>query len=252
VTSHPVAVVTASGGMMGSAIARRLADDGARIVVNDRNESRAEATGQELRQAGHQVLVVVDDVSTRAGADHLIGTALDVWGQLDILVNVAGGIKGRIMNPIWEISDEEWSVTLSTNLTSAFLTTRAALGPMMAKRSGCIINTASTSWAGSPHHAHYAAAKAGLVSLTRSVASQVGEYGIRANVIAPGGTKTRAALRSDADALQEGSEHLRAIPLGRLNEPSDIAAAVAFLASDAARNISGQILTIAGGLNPSL
>jgi NAD(P)-dependent dehydrogenase (short-subunit alcohol dehydrogenase family) len=195
---------------------------------------------------------VTADVSTREGAAALVGGAVERWGRLDVLVNVAGGIKGPIVNPIWDITEEQWSVTLATNLTSVFHTTQLALAPMMQAGRGCIVNTASTSWAGSALHSHYAAAKAGLVSFTRSVATQVGPFGIRVNVVAPGGTRTLAAERPDGTLLREDSEVVKQIPLGRLNEPTDVADAVMFLVSDRARNISGQVLTVAGGLNPSL
>jgi NAD(P)-dependent dehydrogenase (short-subunit alcohol dehydrogenase family) len=247
-----VALVTASGGMMGAAIARLLAERGYRLVVNDRNEERTKAIGDEVKASGAEVIAVQADVTLRDDVDMLIGAAVDQWGCIDVLVNVAGGIKGPIMNPIWEITDEQWSVTLATNLTSAFLTVSAALPSMMARRRGSIVNIASTSWAGSPAHSHYAAAKAGLVSFTRSIATQLGPYGVRANVVAPGGTKTRAALRSDGGQLSDDSEHVSSIPLGRLNEPEDVANAVAFLASEEARNISGQVLTVAGGVNPAI
>jgi NAD(P)-dependent dehydrogenase (short-subunit alcohol dehydrogenase family) len=247
-----VAIVTASGGQMGGAIAKALVAQETGVVVNDRIAERTNAIEKELHRLGADVSAVTADVSTREGAKELADAALGRWGRIDVLVNVAGGIKGPILNPIWSISDEQWYVTLNTNLTSAFMTITAVLPTMMNQQSGCIVNTGSTSWAGSPAHSHYAAAKAGLVSLTRSVASQVGPYGIRANVVAPGGTLTLARERPDGHLLDPNTEHVKHIPLRRLNEPEDVANAVMFLVSDAARNISGQVLTIAGGLNPAL
>ena len=251
-TRQRVALVTASGGMMGGAIARALASEGYAVVVNDRRVERTNAVAHELEVAGHTTLALTADVSTTDGAEGLVNAAVERFGCLDVLINVAGGIKGPIFNPIWEISDEQWFVTLATNLSSAFFTSRAALRTMMQQGSGCIVNIASTSWAGSGAHSHYAAAKAGLVSLTRSIATQVGPFGIRVNVIVPGGTKTLAALRSDGDLISDDSDHVKTIPLRRLNEPDDIADAVMYLVSSRARNVSGQILNVAGGINPSL
>jgi NAD(P)-dependent dehydrogenase (short-subunit alcohol dehydrogenase family) len=251
-TESPVAIITASGGMMGSAIADALGVTGHRLVINDRVDARRVAAAEAMNRAGYDVVSVTADVSTRAGAEELVGTALARWGRLDVLVNVAGGIKGPIMNPIWDITEEQWDVTVRTNLTSAFHMTQISLRTMMSQNSGHIVNIASTSWAGSPAHSHYAAAKAGLISFTRSVATQVGPYGIRANVIAPGGTMTLAAQRPDGQSILGQADWANMYPLGRPNQPEDIANAVQFLVSERARNISGQILTIAGGLNPSL
>ncbi|MGC9537430.1 SDR family NAD(P)-dependent oxidoreductase [Streptomyces sp. UG1] len=212
---RPVAVVTAAGGMMGTAISTLLATSGHRLVLNDRRDC-LDALAAQLRGRGSEVETVVADVADTEGAEATVRAALLRWGRVDVLVNVAGGIKGPVDNPLWDITAEQWSRTVSVNLDSAFFCTQQAAKAMMAHGSGRIVNVASTSWAGSPLHAHYAAAKAGLVSLTRSAAQQLGN------------------------------------PLGRPNEPEDIAEAVAFLLGNGARNISGQLLTVAGGLNPAL
>lgn len=245
-----VAIVTGSGGSMGGAIARRLASAGAAVVVNDRHSDRTDRIESELRSRGTECAAVTADVSCPEGAERLIASAIDAWGRLDILVNVVGGIKGPISAPVWEITDEQWDRTLRVNLDSTFHCTKRALVPMMEQRSGHIVNIASTQWAGAAAHAHYAAAKAGVVSFTRSVAQQVGPLGIRVNAVAPGGTLTNEKVRSALS--RAGTDRSTLNPLGRLNEPEDIAHAVFFLVGDEARNISGQLLTVAGGLNPSL
>jgi NAD(P)-dependent dehydrogenase (short-subunit alcohol dehydrogenase family) len=244
----PVAVVTAAGGLMGAAITRALAASGHQLVINDRRDCLDERLA-DLELFGVKVVSVVGDVAHPAGAAATIGAAVEQLGRVDVLVNVAGGIKGPIENPLWEITPEQWSRTLAVNLDSAFFCMQHAARAMMTRHSGNIVNIASTSWAGSPLHAHYAAAKAGLVSLTRSAAQQLGSYGINVNVIAPGGTVTRAA---DLPGFPTAQDWLARNPLGRPNDAEDIAGAVAFLSSAAARNISGQVLTVAGGLNPSL
>lgn len=245
------AVVTGSGGAMGGAIALRLAEEGADVVLNDRIADRAAVYEPPIRALGRDVVSVVANVTRRAGAQMVVGAALERWGRVDILVNVVGGIKGAIDNPIWKVSEEEWEMAMGVNLRGGFHCTQLVLPGMMERRSGKIVNIASTSWAGDPMHAHYAAAKAGVVAFTRSCATQLGPYGINVNAVAPGGTATGHAGRSD-DATAPTAAPRSSAPLGRVNEPRDIANAVLFLVSDEARNISGQLLTVAGGWNPAL
>jgi NAD(P)-dependent dehydrogenase (short-subunit alcohol dehydrogenase family) len=248
--TREVFVVTAAGGPMGSAIARRLAGSGARILCGDRRPGSMDDLAAELRGSGSLLGVVHADLSTREGAHALIGAGLERSDRIDGLINVVGGVRGPLDQPLWEITAEQWTKTVALNLDSAFHCLSEALPTLMAQRSGRIVNIGSTSWAGSPERAHYAAAKAGLVALTRSAATQLGPYDITVNLVAPGGTQTTAAERSCA--LQPGADWSARNPLGRPNRPEDVAAAVAFLVSPDARNISGQVLTVAGGLNPSL
>jgi NAD(P)-dependent dehydrogenase (short-subunit alcohol dehydrogenase family) len=245
---RPVTVVTAAGGTMGTAICRMLAARGHDFVVNDRRDCLQPLAG-ELGAAGCDVVAVVADVSTADGAHGVVDAAVDRWGRIDVLVNVAGGIKGPVDNPLWSITEEQWHRTVAVNLSSAFFCMQRAAQVMMNQHTGKIVNIGSTSWSGSVKHAHYAAAKAGLVSLSRSAAEALGPYNVNVNVIAPGGTLTHAA---ELPGFPTEEEWRTRNPLGRPNRPEDIAEAVAFLASDAARNISGQVLTVAGGWNPSL
>jgi len=242
-----VAVVTGSGGAMGGAIAERLAAAGARIVLNDRLPDRVDAHRAAVEAHGVQAVSVTASTSRPEGARAVIAAALDTWGRLDILVNTVGGIKGPVQVPVWEITDEQWDGTLAVSLTATFLCTRAAVPVMIERRSGKIVNIASTSWA-PPHsamHPHYAAAKAGVVAFTRAVALQLAPYDVNVNCVAPGGTRRSAAVMvDDGDAGPP--------PLGRINDPADIAGAVAYLVSPDARNVSGQLITVAGGLNPAL
>ncbi len=220
---------------------------GARIVLNDRRDDLIADNLALVRETGVESCAVAADVSSEDGARAIVGAGLERWGRVDILVNVAGGVKGPLENPIWEITTEQWNRTLAVNLDSVFQCTRAAIPSMMERRFGKIVNIASTEWYGAPMYVHYASAKAGVVAFTRSVATQLGPYDINVNAVAPGATLTKAASRgsfpADASTLN---------PLGRINEPEDIAGAVMFLVSPAARNVTGQLLTVAGGLNPSL
>lgn len=234
---------------MGSAIALALAGSGCDLALNDRRADSLADTEAAARAVGADVVSVFADVSTREGAHELVDTAITRWGRVDVLVNVAGGIKGPIHNPVWEITDDQWARTFAVNVDSAFRCIQEVLPSMMERRYGKIITIASSSWAGSPIHAHYAASKAALISFTRSVATQVGPYDVNVNVVAPGGTQTLAA---DLPGFPTSDQWKSINPLGRPNLPHDIAAAVTFLVSSEARNISGQVLSVAGGLNPSL
>ncbi|MFE9327611.1 SDR family NAD(P)-dependent oxidoreductase [Nocardia sp. NPDC052278] len=245
----PVAVVTAAGGMMGTAIVERLAAAGYRLVVNDRRDSGVEAAQASAREAGAEAVAVAADVSARTEAAAVINAAAERFGRMDVLVNVAGGIKGPVDNPFLSITVDQWHRTMQANRDSAFHCMQLAIPVLTESGGGRIVNIGSTSWAGSPLHAHYAAAKAGLVALTRSVAAQVGPSGITVNIVAPGGTVTHAA---DLPGFPTAEQWRTRNPLGRPNEPGDIADAVMFLVGTGARNISGEILTVAGGLNPSL
>lgn len=245
-----VAVVTGSGGAMGGAIARRLAQEGAAIVLNDRLADRFDRHESAIRELGAEVLSIRADVTRRDEARRVIAGAEDRWGRVDLLVNVVGGIKGPIENPLWEITEEQWEFAMGLNLRGTFHCTQAVLPGMMQRRRGKIVNMASTSWAGSPVHAHYAAAKAAVVAFTRSAAVQLGPYGINVNAIAPGLIERSAEMDLAPGAFDEAQEQLP--PLGRFNDPDDVAQAVLFLVSEESRNISGQLLTVAGGANPHL
>jgi len=244
-----VAVVTGSGGAMGGAIAERLAAAGARIVLNDRVPDRVDVHRAAVEAHGVEAVAVTASTSRPEGARTVIATALDTWGRLDILVNTVGGIKGPVEVPVWEITDEQWNGTLAVSLTATFLCTREAAPVMIGQRSGKIVNIASTSWA-PPHsamHPHYAAAKAGVVAFTRAVALQLAPYDVNVNAVSPGATRRSAAVAVDDDGSGGPPP-----PLGRINDPADIAGAVAYLVSPDARNVSGQLITVAGGLNPAL
>jgi len=248
--THRVAVVTGSGGAMGGAIAVRLAADGFDIVLNDRLPDSVDTHRHAVEAHGRAAHSVVVSVPRPEGAQTLVDAAMERFGRIDVLVNTVGGIKGPVLAPVWEITDDQWAGTLGVSLTSTFLCTRGVAPIMIEQRSGRIVNIASTSWAG-PHaalHPHYAAAKAGVVAFTQSVALQLAQYDVTVNAVAPGATRASAA--SPAPALHDASDDLP--PLGRINDPADIAGAVGYLVSSEARNVTGQLLTVAGGYNPRL
>ena len=236
-----VAVVTGASRGIGRAIAARLAHEGARVVVTARSAEGAGAAAGELPGAGH--LGVACDVADSAAVDALVKRVESELGSLDVLVNNAGVTADNIM---LRLRDEDWDRVLDTNLKGAFLMIRAAARGMMKRRSGRIINiTSVVGLTGNRGQVNYAASKAGLVGLTKSVARELASRGILCNAVAPGyiGTDMTAEL---GDAAREALNER--IALGRLGTPEDVAGVVAFLAGPDAGYITGQVLVVDGGM----
>lgn len=240
-----VAIVTAAaGGGIGKATAARLAREGAIVVVTDSHERRTGETAAELsREFPGRIEGFALDVSRRDEADRVVGEVLARRGRVDVLVNNAGI---NLLGAVDEIPVEDWSRVLEVNLSGAFYLIRAVLPAMRKQRSGAIVNVASVAaWTvlgGSD--APYAAAKAGLLALTRAVAAEAGPDGVRCNAVAPGIVLTKW-VEKNMPSVSKQADHT---PLRRLGRPDDIAAAIAFLASDDASFITGEALTVSGGL----
>jgi len=240
--SNRVAIVTGSGRGIGRAIALKLAEVGATVVVNDIGEA-AQGVAEEIRAMNRQSLAILADVSSSSDVARLMETTKDTYGKVDILVNNAGITRDQILV---RMSDEDWDRVLNVNLRSVFLCSRAVLRQMIKQRWGRIISIASiVGVAGNPGQANYASAKAGIIGLTRTIAREVASRGITANVIAPGFIDTEMTQRLEEKQRQELMRH---IPLGYPGSPRDVAEAVAFLASEEARYITGQILNVDGGM----
>jgi 3-oxoacyl-[acyl-carrier protein] reductase len=241
----PVAVVTGGTRGIGLAIATRLANDGYDLLLTYRGDAEAAQKAEEsLAGTGRTVKVIAADVSTTAGATLTIETATKELGGLDVLVNNAGITRDNL---IMRMSEQDWDDVLTTNLKGAFLTSKAAIRPMLRQRSGRIINmTSVVGLTGNAGQANYSAAKAGLVGLTKTLAKEVGSRGITVNAVAPGFIDTRLT-----DVLPEEIKQrlLESTPLGRFGSVEDIANAVAFLASDQASFITGHVLSVDGGLS---
>ena len=239
-----VAVVTGSSRGIGAGIVTELARLGAKVVINY-NHSRedAEAVLQAIQTIGGEGLTIQADVSQAKDAQRLIKEALNSLGQIDILVNNAGTTRDNL---IMRMKEEEWDLVLQTNLTSAYHCSKAVIRPMMKQRKGRIINiTSVVGLSGQEGQTNYAASKAGLIGFTKSLAREVGSRNITVNAVAPGFVPT--ALTNVLPEAQT-QQIIEQTPLGRMGSVEDIAHAVTFLASDQASFITGQILTVDGGL----
>ena len=240
--SNRVAIVTGSGRGIGRAIALKLAEVGATVVVNDVDEA-AKAVAEEIKAMGGQSLPVLADVSSSADVSRLVEETIAAYGKIDILVNNAGITRDQLL---LRMPDEDWDKVLSVNLRSVFLCTKAVLRHMLKQRWGRIISLASiVGIMGNKGQANYAAAKAGIIGFTRTVAKEVASHGITANAIAPGFIDTEMTQQFKEEWRQELKKQ---IPLGDFGSPRDVAEAVAFLASEEARYITGQVLGIDGGM----
>ncbi|MCZ6480280.1 MAG: 3-oxoacyl-ACP reductase FabG [candidate division NC10 bacterium] len=238
-----VAVVTGGSRGIGRAVATVLAREGAVITLCARDRVLLEKVAAELESSGVQALAVQADVTRASEVEQMIGACVERFGQVDILVNNAGITRDNLL---LRMKDEEWDAVLSTNLKGVFHCTRAVLRPMIKQRSGRIINlTSVVAVMGNPGQANYVAAKAGIIGLTKATAREVASRGITANAVAPGFIETDMTHALDLE-LQE--QMRSQIPLGRFGRPEDVAELVAFLASDRAAYITGQVIHLNGGL----
>ncbi len=242
--SDKVAVVTGSSRGIGAAIAKTLADQGAKVVINHRHSPEGAAEVAEVIKAnGGEVTLIQADVGQSNEAQRLIKETIDTYGQIDILVNNAGTTRDTL---IMTMKDEDWDLVLRTNLSSTYYCCKAAVRPMMKKRSGRIINIASVvGLAGQAGQTNYAASKAGIIGFTKSLAKEVGSRNITVNAIAPGFIPTALTEVLSPEKTQAVVANT---PLGRLGTVGDVANATLFLASDEAAFITGQVLTVDVGL----
>ncbi len=240
-----VALVTGAGRGIGRATALRLARDGARVVLNYKGNTEAATEAARLvGEAGATATLVQGDVSADGEADRIVKEALAFGdGRLDILVNNAGITRDNLL---LRMSTQEWDEVMDLNLRGTFLMTKAAMRPMMKQRGGRIVNVASIAGiVGNAGQANYSAAKAGIIGFTKTVAREMASRNITVNAVAPGFVSTDLT-----DPLPEQVKEglMKQIPLGRFGTVDDVAGAIAFLASDDAAYITGQVIVIDGGM----
>ena len=239
-----VAVVTGSSKGIGAAIAKLLASRGAKVVVNYRSSpDAAEAVIMEIKEAGGEAIAVQADVGQSSEAQRLIKTAIDTYGQIDILVNNAGTTRDNL---VMKMKDDDWDSIIQTNLSSVYYCSKAVVRPMMKKRRGRIINiTSVVGLAGQGGQTNYAASKAGMIGFTKSLAKEVGSRNITVNAVAPGYIPTDLTSVLPENQIKTIVDNT---PVGRMGTVEDIAGAVLYLASDEASFITGQVLSVDGGL----
>lgn len=239
-----VAVISGASRGIGRAIAIEFGRQGAKVVVNYVGRvDEARETAKLVESAGGQAIIEQADVSIAKEAEGLVESALAAFGRLDVVVNNAGITRDGLM---LRMKDEDWDAVLNTNLKGAFYLTRAATRPMMKQRYGRIVNISSVvALTGNAGQANYVAAKAGLIGLTKTAAREFASRNITVNAVAPGliATDMTAELRGGA-----ADKFVEQIPLGKAGSPKDVANAVAFLASEAAGYITGQVLNVDGGM----
>jgi NAD(P)-dependent dehydrogenase (short-subunit alcohol dehydrogenase family) len=241
-----VAIVTGAGGGIGSAVARRLAGEGVAVACADLDGRRAAATADAIAAVGDRALACATDITSRRSVDDLVAAVEDQLGPIGILVNNAGVIEYA---PVLELTETAWDRVLGVNLKGPFFCAQAAAASMVRRGTGgVIVNVTSISAElPEPDCLHYGVAKAGLAHMTRTLALDLARHGIRVIAVAPGTIRTpmNAELLRDPAVVDS---RLRNIPLGRLGEPADVADAVAFVVSDAARYVTGSTLWVEGGM----
>jgi len=241
-------MVTGAGRGIGEATARRFAREGARVCLTDVGAEGVSTIAKQLVDEGMDAFAARVDVTSRTDVESAVGEVVDRYGRLDILVNNAGVTRDSL---IYKMTDEDWRTVMNVHLTGAFFCSRAAQKHMVEENYGRIINVSSTSALGNRGQANYAAAKAGVPGFTKTLAVELGRYGITANAVAPGFIETEmtreTAARLGLDFDDFVTQRVKDIPVGRSGWPEDVAAAILYFASEEASFVSGQVLYVAGG-----
>lgn len=238
-----VAIVTGSARGIGAATARRLAQEGVKVVINDIQRERAEQTAAQLVADGFQAHCVVADVTRQADVQRLVDETVQRFGGVHILVNNAGAPRDKYLT---KMTEDDWDFVIDVMLKGAFLMSKAVMPAMIEQGWGRVINLSSRAHLGNPTQANYSAAKAGLIGMAKALSMEEGRYGITVNCVAPGFIETEMIQALPTyEAIKERA--ISAQPVKRVGRPDDIADAIAFLASDRASFISGEVLHVTGG-----
>jgi len=243
-----VALVTGAGRGIGQAVARKLAGEGAAVVCADMDIAPATETADLVVAAGGRATPVACDVTERTQVEATVERALSDYARLDILVACAGILRDNLL---FKMSDEDWDAVIDTHLKGTFLAARAAQAPMVKQRYGKMVFLSSTSALGNRGQSNYATAKAGLQGMAKTMAIELGQFNVNVNAVAPGFIETRmtraVAERTGVDYEQLKQDIASRTPLRRIGQPEDVANVIAFLCSDEASYVSGQVIYIAGG-----
>jgi 3-oxoacyl-[acyl-carrier protein] reductase len=243
-----VALVTGASRGIGRSTAERFAREGARVCLADLEADGASEAAASLVDEGMDAFAVRMDVTSRTEVEEAVGRIVDRYGRLDVLVNNAGVTRDSLLH---KMADEDWRQVLNVHLTGAFLCSRAAQKHMVARGYGRIVNVSSTSALGNRGQANYSAAKAGLQGFTKTLAVELGLFGVTVNCVAPGFIETEmtrtTAARMGVPWEDFVAELVRDIPVGRSGRPEDVASAILYFSSDEASFVNGQVLYVAGG-----
>jgi 3-oxoacyl-[acyl-carrier protein] reductase len=243
-----VAFITGASRGIGAATALRMAEEGAQVVLADIDTEGCKHVSAELDRLGSEGLVVACNVADSAMVQDAIDKAANHFGRLDILVNNAGVVRDNL---VFKMSEDDWDTVLNVHLKGAFLCSRAAQKYMVQQKYGRIVSLSSTSALGNRGQANYSAAKAGLQGFTRTLAVELGQFGITVNAVAPGFIDTEmtrtTSRRMGFDPDERIAEAAKIIPVRRVGQPRDVANVICFLSSDEAGFVSGQIIYVAGG-----
>jgi len=240
-----VAIVTGGASGLGKTFCLALAEQGAKLVIADIKDEEAQETAREIQAKGGKAISIKADVTSEEATLGMAKEALEQFGRIDILVNNAAMVYGITRKPFTEIPLDEWDKLMAVNLKGAFLCARAVFPQMKKQGKGKIINLSSeTAFTGSKYMVHYVTSKGGIISFTKSLAVEVGQYGIRVNAIGPGFTDSEASRSLINDITKYD---ISLTPLGRLEVPEDLVGALIFLASDESDFITGQTLVVDGG-----
>ena len=243
-----VAFITGAGRGIGAATALRMAEEGAQVVLADIDTEGCKQVSAELDRLGSEGLVVPCNVADSAMVQDAIDKAANHFGRLDILVNNAGVVRDNLL---FKMSEDDWNTVMNVHLKGAFLCSRAAQKYMVQQKYGRIVSLSSTSALGNRGQANYSAAKAGLQGFTRTLAVELGQFGITVNAVAPGFIDTEmtrtTARRMGFDPDERIAEAVKIIPVRRVGQPRDVANVICFLSSNEAGFVSGQVIYVAGG-----